>query len=394
MEHTEDSQRGAPLLGGPLREVEAPHITSAVVQTSSALSSRHSSAPTEPEASDTGEGGPQAALQRSASASSGGTAATGYPLESPLLADAGGHIRSCFICLEGPRKGRRGAPPKLLHPCCSQCYAVVHEKCWTAYRRRQRLAAFRARLLGHRAPDTSRCSICRTGRGALPPDVCPQGPPQPVGEGATDLQEQLLASLARLLMDDDGPPSHPFCSGFCACFNAVVFVSFFLVGFLLVAFAELKGVTVFLLSLFLYYHFILFQLIFLAIRQRREALSALPPSPQAFSNDSPPPPADPANPPGGSSASSGEENHSTSSSSSGTPGVPLGDAVGGLSATEVTERGLSNEAGSGYSHWLSFLWRRGARDRDALNANIAAPFLSGAALVVEMRMMRTETLPA
>lgn len=143
-----------------------------------------------------------------------------------------------------------------------------------------------------------------------------------------------------------------------------------------------------------WWHFLVLKELLAHFGVYREALSALPPSPQAFPNDSPPPPADPANPPGGSSATSGGENHSTSSSSSGSPGVPLGDAVGGLSTTEVTERGISNEAGSGYSHWLSFLWRRGTRGRDALNANIAAPFLSGAALVVEMRMMRTETLPA
>ena len=37
------------------------------------------------------------------------------------------------------------------------------------------------------------------------------------------------------------------------------------------AFADLKAVNVFLLSLFIYYHFILFQLIYLAVIQRRYA---------------------------------------------------------------------------------------------------------------------------
>lgn len=37
--------------------------------------------------------------------------------------------------------------------------------CRAAYRRRQQLAAFRSRLLGQRAPNPTRCSICKTGEG-------------------------------------------------------------------------------------------------------------------------------------------------------------------------------------------------------------------------------------
>lgn len=40
---------------------------------------------------------------------------------------------SCFICLEGPRRGRGSVPEKPLLACCSQCFAAVHEKCWCVF---------------------------------------------------------------------------------------------------------------------------------------------------------------------------------------------------------------------------------------------------------------------
>lgn len=51
--------------------------------------------------------------------------------------------------------------------------------------------------------------------------------------------------------------------------NTLVLLSFFVGSCLLLAYTDIKAVTVFLLSLFGYYHFVLFQLIYLAIKQRR-----------------------------------------------------------------------------------------------------------------------------
>lgn len=39
--------------------------------------------------------------------------------------------RACFICLEGVKRRKRDRKlVRDLLPCCSQCYAVVHQKCW------------------------------------------------------------------------------------------------------------------------------------------------------------------------------------------------------------------------------------------------------------------------
>lgn len=319
----------------------------------------------------------------------------GYPFESPMLADGGGQNRSCFICLEGPRRGRRGGPPKLLHPCCSQCYAVVHEKCWTAYRRRQRLAAFRARLLGHRTPDTSKCSICRTGRGGLSADLLSEGPAQPMGEGASALQEQLLATLGRLLMDDGEVPGQPICSGFCICLNVVVLMAVFIGGSLLVALAGFRVVTVFLLSLFAYYHFILFQLLYLAIRHRRAALASLPPPPTPPPDGDGPPRYGDSSSLGGSRVAPQEQGHSTSSRS-----VRASHALRGGSSDsfQITYDGRGDQPSEeqqhgGYGRWFSFLRRGQAAAAEALAATASAPFLPDAALVVEMQVLHSGAIP-
>lgn len=52
-----------------------------------------------------------------------------------------------------------------------------------------------------------------SGRGGLPSDVASQAAPLPAGEGASVLQEQLLATLARLLMDEDELQGYPICTG-------------------------------------------------------------------------------------------------------------------------------------------------------------------------------------
>ncbi|KAL8439821.1 hypothetical protein Efla_004347 [Eimeria flavescens] len=323
-------------------------------------------------------------------------------LDSPLLPDAGGHSRSCFICLEGPRKGRRGAPPKLLHPCCSQCYAVVHEKCWTAYRRRQRLATFRARLLGHRAPDVAKCSICRTGEAAshpLPAASVKATTPQPTGEGASALQEQLLATLGRLLMDEGDVAGQPVCSGLCVCVNAIVLLAVFLVGTLLVALTDLQGVTVFLVSLFFYYHFVVFQLVYLAARQRREILAALPPAPGPPPDEAAGPAAPPTGPPpsssqGGSHASSegsrGGPPASSSSSSSRTRGVareplPLPSAAPQVTRGEETLMEAPQQRR--LNGWFSFFRRGPLGPTDTLAESAGAPFLPDAAVAVEMQVL-------
>ncbi|XP_026194122.1 uncharacterized protein LOC113147518 [Cyclospora cayetanensis] len=324
-------------------------------------------------------------------------ASCGPHLESPLLSDGGGHIRSCFICLEGPRKGRRGAPPKLLHPCCSQCYAVVHEKCWTAYRRRQRLAAFRARLLGHRAPDTTRCSICRTGRGGLPSDVSPHGHAPPVGEGASALQEQLLASLGRLLIDDEGVPTHPFCSVFCICLNISALLCFIVGGCLVAAFTELQGVVIFLFSLFLYYHFVLFEVVYIAITHRHEAMATLPPPPpQATPNE----PEDEGDREGGSAPSSRVSQEMTENGgfpASGGAGEPPQGSAGGPYRSNETRAEL--QLGSGhfgnFAGWLASIWHRDTEGGSVLPISaVSSPFLPSSSLAVEMQMLHSRSVPS
>ncbi|KAL8449857.1 hypothetical protein Emed_002820 [Eimeria media] len=325
------------------------------------------------------------------SAGASGLPLNSYPLDAGSHPEGGGHSRSCFICLEGPRRGRRGGPPKLLHPCCSQCYAVVHEKCWTAYRRRQRLATFRARLLGHRAPDVAKCSICRTDHGSF-------APPQPIGEGASALQEQLLATLGRLLMDDGDVAGQPTCSGLCICANALVLLAVFLVGCLVVVVTEFQGVTVFLVSLFIYYHFVLFQLVYLAWRQRSEALASLPPAPAPPSGEGAPPdsrdpPHQGAPPsPQGSDSAPTEEGGSTSSR-------PRGSGQDAAGAASTGSRRAQGEPAANphdsqqqglQSRWLSFFRRGGLGSAGPVATTAAAaPFLPDAALVVEMQVLHS-----
>ena len=128
---------GAPLLGAPGGPSAACSVSGRAPPTDGEGREADSLGAVAVEVSSPSREDPAAAAAAGAAAAEAAAAATSAtapggssPLESPLLSDAGAHIRSCFICLEGPRRGRGGAPPKLLHPCCTQCFAVVHEKCW------------------------------------------------------------------------------------------------------------------------------------------------------------------------------------------------------------------------------------------------------------------------
>ncbi|KAJ1613760.1 ring finger domain-containing protein [Cryptosporidium canis] len=63
---------------------------------------------------------------------------------------------TCFICLEDSSQGR-------LKRCCSQCYALVHGRCWSKWSSSQQIAALRSIMLGEQARETEVCSICRGG---------------------------------------------------------------------------------------------------------------------------------------------------------------------------------------------------------------------------------------
>ncbi|PHJ16864.1 transmembrane protein [Cystoisospora suis] len=192
--------------------------------------------------------------------------------------------RACFICLEGVKRRKRDRKlVRGLLPCCSQCYAVVHQKCWAAYRRRQQLAAFRSRLLGQRAPNPTRCSICKTGRAGVSPDErVPQrrqshsSPGGSSSSSSAALQEQLLASLGRLLQDEDDDSDDPaLCSGTCTCINTGLLLSVLMIDLTLIATTSLYPLEVLLLSLFICYNIVALQLLCLAVKQRRESLGTL-----------------------------------------------------------------------------------------------------------------------
>ncbi|PFH37913.1 hypothetical protein BESB_002540 [Besnoitia besnoiti] len=211
--------------------------------------------------------------------------------QRPLTAPAEAARRTCFICLEGVKRSRKdGRLTRDLLPCCSQCFAVVHRRCWSTYRRRQQLAAFRSRLLGQRAPSPSQCSICKTGRAGVEGDEA--FPPQRrVGRGSSGsgvngataaLQEQLLASLGRLLQDDeDDADDPPLCSGVCTCINTGILIGILLLDLTLISMTSLDALEILLLSLFVAYNFVTLQLICLAVRQRRESVGALLAPPEA-----------------------------------------------------------------------------------------------------------------
>lgn len=112
---------------------------------------------------------------------------------------------SCFICLED---GHR----RPLLTCCSQCSAVVHRKCWFRWRRKQRLATLRARLLATNINDPLCCTICKTGIAQI------QGEEDQLSWAAGDpvqqrLQDRLLSILGRMLQatrgDDEESVSLP-----------------------------------------------------------------------------------------------------------------------------------------------------------------------------------------
>lgn len=91
------------------------------------------------------------------------------------------------------------------------------------------------------------------------------------GRNSTVLQEQLLASLGRLLQEDDEDPDRPpLCTGICMCVNTGLLVAVLLVDLLLMAFTYVYPLQVLLISLFVCYNAIVIQILVLAIRQRRE----------------------------------------------------------------------------------------------------------------------------
>ncbi|KAH8581950.1 ring finger domain and 2 transmembrane domains [Cryptosporidium sp. chipmunk genotype I] len=63
---------------------------------------------------------------------------------------------TCFICLEDSSQGK-------LKRCCSQCYALVHGKCWSKWSSSQQIATLRSILLGEERREIELCSICRSG---------------------------------------------------------------------------------------------------------------------------------------------------------------------------------------------------------------------------------------
>ncbi|KYK70282.1 putative transmembrane protein [Toxoplasma gondii TgCatPRC2] len=212
---------------------------------------------------------------------------TETPLSQESSSAASGEAgrRMCFICLDGVKRSRRnGQLTGDLLPCCSQCFAVVHRKCWSIYRRRQQLAAFRSRLLGQRTPNPNRCSICKTGRAGVEGDETFQ-PQRRQNSGSTGsgvsgttsaLQEQLLASLGRLLQDDDDDADDPpLCSGMCTCINTGLLLGVLLLDLILIATTSLYPLEVLLLSLFITYNIVTLQIIWLAVKQRRESVGPL-----------------------------------------------------------------------------------------------------------------------
>ncbi|OII75032.1 RING finger domain-containing protein [Cryptosporidium ubiquitum] len=63
---------------------------------------------------------------------------------------------TCFICLEDSSQGK-------LKRCCSQCYALVHGKCWSKWSSSQQISVLRNILLGEQSKEVELCSICRSG---------------------------------------------------------------------------------------------------------------------------------------------------------------------------------------------------------------------------------------
>ncbi|KAH8739761.1 ring finger domain protein [Cryptosporidium ryanae] len=64
---------------------------------------------------------------------------------------------TCFICLEDSSR-------KKLKRCCTQCYSLVHDKCWARWDSSRKLSAFRSMILGEAVlRETGACTICRSG---------------------------------------------------------------------------------------------------------------------------------------------------------------------------------------------------------------------------------------
>ena len=100
---------------------------------------------------------------------------------------------SCFICL-----GDADFELNHILSACSQCSVCAHQRCWTRWRRRQKLSVLRSRLLGQNRVDPLSCGVCKTGLARLQdePDAallwaC-SDPPQ-------SLQDELLRVIGRML---------------------------------------------------------------------------------------------------------------------------------------------------------------------------------------------------
>lgn len=90
------------------------------------------------------------------------------------------------------------------------------------------------------------------------------------------LQEQLLASLGRLLQDDDEDADDPpLCSGVCTCINTGLLLGVLLLDLILIATTSLYPLEVLLLSLFIVYNIVTLQIIWLAVKQRRDSVGQL-----------------------------------------------------------------------------------------------------------------------
>ncbi|KAF7458143.1 RING finger domain-containing protein [Cryptosporidium felis] len=97
---------------------------------------------------------------------------------------------TCFICLEDSSQGK-------LRRCCSQCYALVHRKCWSKWNISQQIALLRGILLGEQVRETHVCSICRSGSVQI---EYGEGSDDEFEEDNKSLSSNLLWSFFRILI--------------------------------------------------------------------------------------------------------------------------------------------------------------------------------------------------
>ncbi|CEM39312.1 unnamed protein product [Vitrella brassicaformis CCMP3155] len=185
--------------------------------------------------------------------------------------------RACFICLEDDSSEE-------LVGCCSQCYAMVHRRCWREWRSNQRLNHIRSRLLGYAAPNPSLCTICKTGvsrvigeeEGGAWDGSSPVAGDRRSAEAA--LQDQFLETLSRVLRnsddDDDDLDEPPLCAGPTPIFGAALIFLVIVFDLVFISMTKAWAGDVVLLSLLAIYEFFVMQLVIMAIYQRRTALQS------------------------------------------------------------------------------------------------------------------------